>query len=324
MAMTDLFLNVLDGDASRGVDLKDMGPQKRSFVKDLISVGSYTHPEKGFELEVTRQTLDDWVLAFREMQRNGVKVEVVKDHSFDADDVLGYVTSMYRQGDTLYGVHELVGDDSIALAQRCTQVSVWIDQDYVDGKGVRYGPAIVHSAVVQQPVVPGQGGFVPLSVRGQERQGLCLTRAPQRRSEDVDTKELMAKLRKAGGFEAEVTDDQVAARALSRVLRFPTVLRKALSRRPERTAPLSRKPVARRTVERRAAPARRSVNRSANRGEVMLPLSKVRELLLKERRNVLALSRRHRTGSQSPLARHVDMGAKADSKVVTKMIGPQD
>lgn len=139
----------------------DAGPRRQRFVKDLIRVGNYVHPNGDYDLDVTTGRMDRWIAAFKAMQRSGVDVEVVIDHSFSAKDVVGKVIDLYREGDTLYGVHELVGD-GIDLAHRVKNVSVWIEPDHRDGLGNSYGEAIVHSAIVQQPVVPWQTSFVPV------------------------------------------------------------------------------------------------------------------------------------------------------------------
>jgi hypothetical protein len=54
-------------------------------------------------------------------------------------------------------------------------VSLGIDPDFVDGKGNRYGEAIVHSAVTPLPVVPGQGEFevVTLSLQRDDDRDEC-------------------------------------------------------------------------------------------------------------------------------------------------------
>lgn len=137
--------------------------------KDILKVGEYTHPKEGWRLSVTPEKLQQYKRAFDLMQKNGVKVEVPTDHSPDAKDNLGYVVEMSVEPDekgvpTLYGIHEIVGDEAIGICQRCTQVSATIHRDFIDGKQNRYGEAIINSSVVQQPVIPGQGDFIPVKI----------------------------------------------------------------------------------------------------------------------------------------------------------------
>src|SRR5438128_12502126 len=72
-------------------------------------------------------------------------------------------------------LHQFLGEDARDIGLR-NQVSLGIDPDFVDGKGIRYGEAIVHSAVTPVPVVPGQGAFerVELDSGGREIMTLSL------------------------------------------------------------------------------------------------------------------------------------------------------
>jgi hypothetical protein len=144
-----------------GNDIANETIPRKKFIKDLIAVGDYAHPEKQWSLHVTPDRLDKWVQRFNAARANGVDFEVTLDHSPSARSVVGYLTSLHREGDRLMGVHEFIGEEAIELAQRVKNVSVEIDPDFVDGKGNRYGEAIVKSSLVQQPVVPGQLAFMP-------------------------------------------------------------------------------------------------------------------------------------------------------------------
>jgi hypothetical protein len=139
------------------------------FKKDILKVGHYKHPTEGWELDVTPEKLQQYKKTFDLMTKNGVKVEIPTDHSSSAKDNLGYVIEMSVEPDekgipTIYGLHEVIGDESIGICQRCPRVSATIHKDYVDGKGNRYGEAIINSSVVQQPIVPGQSDFIPVKI----------------------------------------------------------------------------------------------------------------------------------------------------------------
>lgn len=140
------------------------GTVRRRYSKDLIQVGTYVHPVQGWTLDVTRDRLDEWAATFHKMRINGVPVEVVKDHSFKAQDKIGELVDVFRDGDVLVGIHEFVGQDSIDLAKKVGTVSIWLEQNFADGKGILYGEAILHSSLVQQAIVPDQEGFVPVEV----------------------------------------------------------------------------------------------------------------------------------------------------------------
>ncbi|MBI5724608.1 MAG: hypothetical protein HZA50_11655 [Planctomycetes bacterium] len=137
-------------------------PRQR-FVKDIMRTGVYRHPKNGWTLDVTPERMDRWIASFRAMRENGVDAEIVVDHSVKAADVQGELVDMARDGDTLYAVHEFVGQDAINLAKKCKNVSVLIEKDFRDGQGNSYGEAITHSSLVQQPVMPGQLPFMPIA-----------------------------------------------------------------------------------------------------------------------------------------------------------------
>ncbi len=135
----------------------------QSFKKDIIREGVYTHPVHGWKLDVTTERMQGWIDTFKQMRSNGVDVEVVIDHKDTAEAIRGYVTDMFMEGNTLYGVHEMRGADAIELVKCVRNVSVNIQKDFTDGEGNDYGEAITHSAIVKGPVVPGQGEFEALA-----------------------------------------------------------------------------------------------------------------------------------------------------------------
>lgn len=180
----------------------DAGQPVQRFSKELISIGDYSHPIHGWKLRVIEKRMDGWVKAFQAMRTNGIDIEVVKDHSLKADDVVGYLVDMYRDGNRLIGVHEMVGTDSIELAGRVKNVSVLIERAYKDGKGREYGEAITHSSIVQQPVVPNQEGFLPIAASRAgcaDIQSVFLQKATIDK-ENIMNEEQLKKLRKLLGL----------------------------------------------------------------------------------------------------------------------------
>lgn len=143
---------------------EENGKKTRRFKKEMLSVGHYIHPVWGWHLDITEDRLHRFATTFKQMQQNGVSVEVPIDHSLSAKDNYGYVIDMVVEKNksgvmALYGIHEMIGDEGISLALRNKGVSVLIEKDFKDGKGNAYGEAITHSSIVQQPVVPGQEDF---------------------------------------------------------------------------------------------------------------------------------------------------------------------
>ena len=132
------------------------------YWKDALRVGHYAHPAGRYSLRVTRDKLDGYAAAFAAMRANGVGVPILMDHAPTAAATLGWIVAVRRDGDRLLELHQFLGEDARDTGLR-NHVSLGIDPDYVDGRGVRYGEAIVHSAVTPVPVVPGQDEFTALA-----------------------------------------------------------------------------------------------------------------------------------------------------------------
>jgi hypothetical protein len=165
------------------------------FTKDLIRVGHYVHPVDHWHMDVTPQTLDGYVSIFRAMKANGVKVPFVVDHSDETDDGRGEVLNLYREGDALFGLVSVIGQDAAVQVARVPEVSVSIDE-IVDGKGVDYGEGIEHVSHSQYPVVPQQQPFVPIAASRRRREQPLLLSAAKRSSSMTLKEDLKAKLQK--------------------------------------------------------------------------------------------------------------------------------
>ncbi len=183
------------------------GQQVVRFRKDIAHTGIWCHPTEGWKLNVTPERMDGWIAAFRRMRDDGIDVDAVKDHSFKSDDSLGYVTDMWREGDTLYGTHEVQGKDQIDLVRRVKNVSPWVELDHHGGPtGTSYGEAIIHSSLCLQPVQSGQTEFVELpegAVSGRAASRVpvySLSTAQSTEAHDMDPK-LLAKIQAALGLD---------------------------------------------------------------------------------------------------------------------------
>jgi len=187
------------------------------FLKDMVSVGLYIHPEHKWELDVTPERLSQYLTAFKAMRANGVDVEIPIDHSRSAADNLGYVVDMLikpnHKGElTIWGVHEIRGQNALDIIARNKNVSVAIEKNFVDGKGNKYGEAIVHSSVVQGPIVPGQNDFVKIAASrdgGDAKQYpvFCLFKG-----EKTMDKEMLLKLKALLGKDDDSTEENVLSR----------------------------------------------------------------------------------------------------------------
>lgn len=137
------------------------GIPSRKFRKEIIRIGEYEKDSVKFE--VTALSLDNWVKQFRRMKRNGVKIPVPSVHDFegDSDKNRGWVTDLFIEGESLFMVCDLIGEDSLLAAERA-DVSLYSPPEFVDGKGNNYERPIVHVAMTTHPVIPGMSKFVPL------------------------------------------------------------------------------------------------------------------------------------------------------------------
>jgi len=190
------------------------------FKKDMLKVGVYTHPVWEWTLDITEERLHHFVTVFKEMRANGVDVEVPLDHSRSAADNLGYVVDMFVELDkegvlTLYGIHEIRGQEGIDIVRRNKNVSVAIERDFKDGQGNVYGEAIIHSSIVQQPVVPGQDDFEIAASRGTVRQIPVFTLSNTK--ENKMNEEMLQKVRELLGASDDLTEENVLSRITEKI-----------------------------------------------------------------------------------------------------------
>lgn len=135
-----------------------VGVDRARFRKDILRVGTFTHPTAGWTLEVTPERLDRLVENFRRTREMGIKVPVTADHKPSVLTALGELVEVEREGDRLFGVHELVGEDALKAAQNpAVEVSVEIDPSLKSTEGTVIGEALVASSMVLHPVMEGQG-----------------------------------------------------------------------------------------------------------------------------------------------------------------------
>lgn len=201
--------------SSQAVGEDGQTPMQR-FKKDMLKVGVYIHPVWKWQLDITEERLNRFVTVFKEMRANGVDVEVPIDHSDSAADNLGYVVDMFTEPDangvlTLYGIHEIRGQDAINLVARNKNVSVAIERDYIDGRGNSYGEAIIHSSVVQQPVLPGQDDFEIAASRGAKKTKIPVFKLSSKESNKMN-EETLKKIRELLGAGDDLTEENVLSR----------------------------------------------------------------------------------------------------------------
>lgn len=209
------------------------GQPVATFRKDIAKVGMWKNPEQGWQINVTVERMDRWLAAFKRMQEDGIDTEATKDHSFEIDKLMGYVVEMERDGDTLYAIHEIIGEDNIKLAEMTKTVSPWIDLDFVGGpKGRSYGEAIIHSSLSQQPVMSGQDFFVEipaLAASGRAASRVAVYKFAAKEASVSMNPKLLEALQKLIGADESLTEDN-AAEMLSKAFSDLTADRDDLSK----------------------------------------------------------------------------------------------
>jgi len=201
------------------------GFQVQKFRKELIREGTYTHPVHQWTLNVDEDRMRRWVATFREMSAAGVHVPVNVDHNHSAKAVVGWVTDMFIENGRLIGILEMRGDEAISLARRNRSVSIEVAKNVKDGKGNTWEEAIVGCAVVWDPVVPAQTGFVPVAASlGSARTRMAPLYVMAK--ETMMDEKLKAELVNVLGDSADVDTAEAAVQALmERVKQLQTEIR---------------------------------------------------------------------------------------------------
>lgn len=186
-----------------GLSTDANGQPVREYVKDLIRAGDWYKASTGQQFSLTEKDLDTYVSTFTRMSKSGVKVYVPAGHTNDPEKNRGYVTAMWREGQTLFARIQLIGDDAVSMASR-SEVSVCIVPEIVAGDGTKFSDAIEHVALVSDPVINGQGKFVPIAAsRG-------LVQAPVYRLAQENSMDALKKIAAKLGIEVTEAMDETA------------------------------------------------------------------------------------------------------------------
>ncbi len=224
------------------------GVDVRYYWKPMLQVGRYVHPSHGWELSVTPEKLANLHRNHKRLRENGIKPFVPEKHKdYDANKNFGWLLETKIEGDTLFGLHQLIGPDAHLAAAR-NDSSVCIKKNYKDGRGNVYDEVIEHNALCPDPVATGLGGFVALSASasGPESVAPVYVMAADRSSTmptlTSEQRQRLQKLLPAGAAlpdEASTTDFliaqlETAAKVASPPPEIATVLSRATAAETER------------------------------------------------------------------------------------------
>ncbi|MCX5658575.1 MAG: hypothetical protein NTW19_02500 [Planctomycetota bacterium] len=203
-----------------GVTHNDLGQPVLRVRKDLLAVGTYRPPDRGWTLAVDRGRLQKLTRRFAEMKAAGVRVPVISvdargAHNWKPENARGYLVELETQDDRLIGTLELIGEEAVRLPGR-SEVSVGIHPDFRDGLGHDYGEVIDHVAICLNPVVPDQRSW----------------RIAASRTGEAETRDDLALGAGPRGEGHEHDDESVTRRTLARPARDALV--EALDARLER------------------------------------------------------------------------------------------
>lgn len=139
------------------------GIPTQKFKKELARVGEYV--QDGQRVVLTHAAFDHWVAQFARMAKVGVKIPIaVGKHEavIKTKNNRGWMTELFREGDSLFLVCKMIGEDAIEMAPRA-DVSLYSPGTWSDGVGNDYVRPITHVLITTSSVIPGLSDWIPLA-----------------------------------------------------------------------------------------------------------------------------------------------------------------
>jgi hypothetical protein len=199
----------------------------------VASCGDWTHRGTGESFDISRDRADEWIRNTTALAASGHKPFVTPKHTFDdsgssfaepdARDTLGYVERLERQGDDVFAILGLNGDDALLTAARNSRSIGVAKQDARDAKGNKFpGEYLHHLALCPNSALPNLGGTSRIAASA-DRPAISvpvftLAAATPTQKESEMNKELAKKFREKLGVAADVADDKLADLAAEKAL----------------------------------------------------------------------------------------------------------
>lgn len=156
------------------------------FRKEVIRVGTWTHPEKKYEIEVTPEILVEMASETNRLIADGNKVPFPDGHSTKTKDNMGFWDEFEVEDDKLYGFVKAEAGHETAVGKTIKDVSVcWLDE-LTTGDGEKYTNVLEHVAATNYPVIGKQENFIKLSRNGSEEKVPLLELAKDDPCDDDD------------------------------------------------------------------------------------------------------------------------------------------
>lgn len=145
------------------------------FLKEMIPEGTWTHPTKGFTLEVDKDRLDKWVRTYKEKQvPNKMNIPVPFGHTYTPQNNAGFIRDLdvRQRADGKFALFGLINiprsEDSSKIGTTIEEVSVSVNPELKlsksDGTVEELGEGIEHCALTTYPVIKGMEGFIKLDL----------------------------------------------------------------------------------------------------------------------------------------------------------------
>lgn len=184
--------------------------------KEIARAGHYVHRGTKEEFDITAERMALWLDSFNRRKAAGIQPFVPEKHvtkQADARDNFGYVVDLEREGESLYGTFQFIGEDALAASAR-NDVSIYVIPDAVDAKGGKYAECIEHVCLTPNPAIPHLQPFVSIAASADQpaRDVPVFELAgnlPSQRSDEMD-KELIKQLRAKFGWGNETPDEKIA------------------------------------------------------------------------------------------------------------------
>lgn len=138
------------------------------FRKELIYAGTFEKKTDNIKFSVDEQTLRHWHNTFIAMSANGIEIPVPKEHTTDPDAKRGTLIkteiALNPKGlPALFGFIRFKDAES-AKQGKHNNVSIFVPNDFTDGKSNTYYRPIAHVALTDYPVIPGLGKFESIAL----------------------------------------------------------------------------------------------------------------------------------------------------------------
>lgn len=141
-------------------------------VKDILRAGSWKvgmNDGKPVMWHVDRPVLDKIANNFLIGQHRGIAMNLTKSHGdlttgiVPTDDLICPLDEIAVDGNTLWASVYVTPEQAKYLTNPARKVSPGIWPQWFDGLGNKYSDMLLHVAVTDQPVQPGQGPFVAMA-----------------------------------------------------------------------------------------------------------------------------------------------------------------